>query len=112
MHRPLLNSVPRRWMWILAALAMALPLCLGRSIASAKTSRVMIPTVAESCGDGILNLPDETCDPPGSPAGPNGNTCRADCTVCGDGILDAGEFCDDGNAVDTDSCPNRCFPHE
>ena len=112
MHRPLLHSVPRRFMWILAALAMALPLCLGRSIASAKTSRVMIPTVAESCGDGILNLPGETCDPPGSPAGPNGNICRADCTVCGDGILDAGELCDDGNAVDTDSCPNRCFPHE
>jgi cysteine-rich repeat protein len=44
----------------------------------------------------------------GSPAGNNGNTCRADCTVCGDGRQDAGEACDDGNGVDTDGCRNNC----
>lgn len=27
---------------------------------------------------------------------------------CGDGNLDAGEFCDDGNEVDTDACHNDC----
>jgi cysteine-rich repeat protein len=28
--------------------------------------------------------------------------------VCGDGTVDEGEECDDGNAVDTDSCPSSC----
>jgi cysteine-rich repeat protein len=37
--------------------------------------------------------------------------CREDCTVprCGDGILDAGEACDDGNLVDGDLCPSNCL---
>jgi cysteine-rich repeat protein len=50
----------------------------------------------------------ETCDPPGSSAGGNGNLCRGDCTVCGDGVVDAGESCDDGNGVDADGCTNDC----
>jgi cysteine-rich repeat protein len=29
---------------------------------------------------------------------------------CGDGILDPGEQCDDGNAVDSDSCRANCTP--
>jgi cysteine-rich repeat protein len=52
--------------------------------------------------------PCETCDPPDSPAGANDNLCRNDCTVCGDGILDPGEECDDGNSIDTDGCRNSC----
>ena len=60
------------------------------------------------CGDGIINVPGETCEPPNSPAGPNGNICRNNCTVCGDGILDAGEACDDGNTNNTDACRNNC----
>jgi cysteine-rich repeat protein len=62
------------------------------------------------CGDGIINVPGETCDPPGSPAGGNGNTCRNNCTVCGDGHVDAGEQCDDGNGVNGDGCENNCTP--
>src|SRR5258706_14805785 len=57
-------------------------------------------------------FPDATlcgsCDPAGSPAGGNGQTCRANCTVCGDGHVDAGETCDDGNGVNTDGCRNNC----
>lgn len=36
--------------------------------------------------------------------------CRLDCTIprCGDGRLDAGEICDDGNVVDGDGCPAAC----
>ncbi|HEU5182281.1 MAG TPA: DUF4215 domain-containing protein, partial [Candidatus Polarisedimenticolia bacterium] len=70
----------------------------------------------EACGDGIVgNSPGETCDPPGSiPTTPAGNRspCRADCSYCGDGIVNDGEFCDDGNHVDTDGCPNDCTIHE
>ena len=29
-------------------------------------------------------------------------------TVCGDGILDEGEACDDGNQIDEDECTNHC----
>ena len=28
--------------------------------------------------------------------------------VCGDGVVDGNEFCDDGNQVDDDRCPNDC----
>ena len=35
--------------------------------------------------------------------------CPAGCPpLCTDGIVDAGEGCDDGNAVDTDECPSTC----
>ena len=29
--------------------------------------------------------------------------------TCGNGVVDTGEECDDGNDVDTDSCRNRCL---
>jgi cysteine-rich repeat protein len=62
------------------------------------------------CGNGIVAAP-ETCDPPGSPAGPGGTPCRADCTVCGDQVVQAvdGEQCDDGNANDDDGCGSACL---
>ena len=36
--------------------------------------------------------------------------CRANCTIprCGDGILDGGEICDDGNTRDGDACAGDC----
>jgi cysteine-rich repeat protein len=38
------------------------------------------------------------------------SACRTDCTVplCGDGILDGGEVCDDGNNVGGDGCAANC----
>lgn len=39
--------------------------------------------------------------------GPN-DLCPATATVCGNGVLDPGEECDDGNAVNTDSCKTDC----
>jgi cysteine-rich repeat protein len=62
---------------------------------------------APGCGDGAVEC-GETCDPPGLPAGPNGNLCRRDCTLCGDGRVQPGEECDDGNAVDGDACDDHC----
>ena len=72
----------------------------------------VISVAVSSCGDGAINAPEETCDPPGLPAGAHGNPCRDTCTVCGDGVVQEWEFCDDGNTIDTDSCPNRCVPWE
>ena len=59
------------------------------------------------CGDGIVNQIGETCDPPGSNAG-QPNECRQDCTYCGDGHLDTGEQCDDGNNINGDGCSATC----
>ncbi len=41
----------------------------------------------------------------------NAAACRLDCTVprCGDGILDAGEVCDDGNGSGGDGCAADCL---
>src|SRR5579862_7734854 len=44
---------------------------------------------------------------------PGGTTCTADgkgCTqnLCGNGVVDTGEDCDDGNLTDTDDCTNAC----
>ena len=64
--------------------------------------------VLETCGDEILNVQGETCEPPGSPVGNTGQTCRQNCTYCGDGVPDTGEQCDDGNDVNTDDCRNDC----
>jgi cysteine-rich repeat protein len=41
----------------------------------------------------------------------NGWTLRlVTATVCGDGVVDAGEQCDDGNGVDGDGCDSNCTP--
>jgi cysteine-rich repeat protein len=39
-----------------------------------------------------------------------GTACRKTCTIpkCGDGILDGGEVCDDGNTVSGDGCSATC----
>jgi len=38
------------------------------------------------------------------------SACRLDCTIpsCGDGVLDGGEICDDGNGVGGDGCSADC----
>jgi cysteine-rich repeat protein len=64
------------------------------------------------CGDGVVSGDaGETCDPPGEPAG-EPNECREDCTYCGDGVLDFGEECDDGNNTDGDGCDAYCMIEE
>lgn len=62
--------------------------------------------VASTCGDGCVDAAKgETCDPP------SGTTCSATCqssAVCGNGVLEAGEQCDDGNLYNLDGCDSAC----
>ena len=53
------------------------------------------------CGPDLVSIEDEEC--PGR--------CRSGACVdaaCGDGVMQSGEGCDDGNDVDTDDCPSTC----
>lgn len=61
---------------------------------------------ASTCGDGCVDPnKSEQCDPP------NGTTCDPTCklaAVCGNGVLEAGEQCDDGNTANLDGCDKSC----
>jgi cysteine-rich repeat protein len=71
------------------------------------------------CNDGEFCTGVETCDPvndcssSGDPC-PAGTVCNEGTdmcdpvTACGDGILDPGEDCDDGNQLDGDCCSANC----
>ncbi len=59
------------------------------------------------CTETCMGNPHPTCMPAGGTL-PNGNVCRADCTFCGDGIVNDDEQCDDGNTNNNDSCSNAC----
>ena len=75
------------------------------------------------CGNGVLNLPDETCDD-GNQTG--GDGCSRDCqtetdwicaepgqpcastVICGDGVVAGAETCDDRNTDVGDGCSADC----
>jgi cysteine-rich repeat protein len=60
--------------------------------------------VPGECGDGFTSGT-ETCDGTAD--------CRADCTRCGDGVLDTGESCDNGgnnSDVAAGACRTTCVP--
>ncbi len=65
------------------------------------------------CGDGIVyaNM-GEQCDDGSLNGQPN--KCNLQCSgitasVCGNKVMEAGEFCDDGNDIDDDFCNNECL---
>jgi cysteine-rich repeat protein len=59
------------------------------------------------CGDGRVDAAiSEECDPPG--AARCDSLCRIVPATCGNGRVDAGEDCDDGNAADDDACSLSC----
>ena len=85
------------------------PLADGTSCGASKVCRGGA-CVAASCGDGIVEPPEE-CDPP------DGVSCDSSCrrivhAVCGNGVREPGEQCDDGNLVNLDGCDSTCHFEE
>jgi virginiamycin B lyase len=78
----------------------------GNATACDGCSATCTPEPGLRCGDGVVSAAcGEECDPP-SPG-----TCDTQCRripECGDGVVDPGEQCDDGNAADCDGCSGRC----
>jgi cysteine-rich repeat protein len=56
--------------------------------------------VQARCTDGVRNQGETGTD--------CGGPCSA-CVVCGDGVVEGAEQCDDGNAVNNDTCSNACI---
>ncbi len=100
------------------------------------TSQVITVTVSATCGDGFVNDPSEVCDDGNLSTGDGcnaacllevGEPCTDDtdcasnlCNMvaipavcapplgCGNGLLEAGEACDDGNNISGDGCTAAC----
>jgi cysteine-rich repeat protein len=63
-------------------------------------------SAAQTCPEGFF------CDPHVPPGGPQDGICRVDLPTCGNGILDPGEVCDDGNRESGDGCRADCLKIE
>ncbi|MCB9521139.1 MAG: DUF4215 domain-containing protein [Myxococcales bacterium] len=63
-----------------------------------------------TCGDGVVDSPYDACDAGAANSNSPGAACRPGCFFagCGDGIVDPGEACDDGNLSNVDTCTNAC----
>jgi cysteine-rich repeat protein len=94
--------------------------CIRSRLVHLLAVALAVATVAglTACGDN-LEPPDvtdeEQCNIPGDEDGDGQADCAdsdcADspvCGVCGDGVRNVGEGCDDGNQVETDACTNSC----
>jgi cysteine-rich repeat protein len=94
---------------------------LGQRLGSVSTCTVMIkendafigPTVLDGNTSMVEEAP--TCSPAtlcaaGDGCCPSGclPTTDADCPGCGNGAVEDGEACEDGNGVDLDGCDNDC----
>src|SRR5262249_11547591 len=84
-------------------------------------------TCPSVCGDNAVNQPSEQCDGTSDAACPGrcippAQTGQCTCSLCGNGVVDAGETCDDGNTVQgcrpdkpqrpLDACRNNCTRQE
>jgi fibro-slime domain-containing protein len=65
------------------------------------------PNVGHGCTADCRFEPGAVCDAPPTPPNPNQpSTCHK--TVCGDGVREGAEACDDHNTIDGDGCASSC----
>ncbi len=64
------------------------------------------------CGDGVFDPRCEECDDGAANDDAVPDACRTTCTLprCGDGTVDTGEACDDGDPSSCDGCDASCQP--
>lgn len=80
---------------------------------NATVSVVSLCTAGTSvCGDSVLDPVCERCDDGPGNSDVTPDACRTTCRPprCGDGVVDTGEGCDDGNRDDCDGCTHACQP--
>jgi cysteine-rich repeat protein len=63
-------------------------------------------TICAGCADGAVCLVDADCLSGSCSLG----HCGAPLPACGNGVLELGETCDDGNTTDGDGCDSNCTP--
>ncbi len=89
----------------------------GQIIRSLCGDGIVDPLMSEQCddgnnvdGDGCTHCKiDVKCDGVGCAPGFKCNAQSGSCvSVCGNGVLDPGEACDDGNSVSNDGCSSAC----
>ncbi|RLC36469.1 hypothetical protein DRH27_05180, partial [Candidatus Falkowbacteria bacterium] len=61
----------------------------------------------EDCGPCLVTCPDAVCDEPNE-CQTGSDPCSADC-FCGNGSIECGEGCDDGNNNNGDGCSSGCL---
>lgn len=91
------------------------PTIKSATVLSPTVSPTVSPTIFASvyCGDGVVQKErGEQCDL-GRTNGYSGYNCSATCRIliiptCGNGTVDVGEECDDGNLRDFDGCSAQC----
>lgn len=93
---------------------------LVKGVNNAFGSCPMVPTPTSTAVNGPtttsgpVGTPTDTPSPSGTPtstgtAGPTGTATPCPLVaVCGDGCIEPGETCDDGNTMDGDNCPSTC----
>ena len=104
--------------WTLATLGLALVACgdggaASADAASASASTGAAETTAADATEPTgattsMSAATSTSPPTSTTADATGPTTGAGEPVCGDGLVDAGEDCDDANTEDRDGCSNAC----
>ena len=67
-------------------------------------------TSGDTTGTDSDSVSSSSTDTTGSTSGTTTTTGVS--AVCGDGVVEGDEYCDDGNDVDVDDCKNDCTAHE
>ncbi|HEY8376364.1 MAG TPA: hypothetical protein VIK91_07745 [Nannocystis sp.] len=66
------------------------------------------PATSSPATDGPATGDPATSGPPGTTTGDSTGSSTGQPDLCGNGVVDEGEECDDGNNYDTDLCSNDC----